>query len=185
MIELAKSYFDDAVMYCKAAEQNQPLPLLFDFWEAGKEEGNGQLKIIFLIGPFRALTAFEIERHCWSVEAVALEVWKLGAVALSPQLNSRHFHGAMPDEIFLDGYLEVLGRCDAALLLDGWQASQGSLAELEQAKRQDFPVFCTLEDLRAWLTDPAPFFRWCCGDRYLVRSVYKEHYDVIKIHSNA
>ena len=107
--------------------------------------------LVAIIGPFRANTAWEIEQNCRQAELVALEVWRAGAVALCPHLNTRHFHGMLPDQVWLDGYVSVLRRCDAAVLVPGWEHSAGSLVEKAEAERLGMPVFRDVPDLREWI----------------------------------
>lgn len=114
-----------------------------------------RLKVIYIVGPFRGPNAWEIEQNIRRAEAVALEVWRLGAVALCPHCNTRFFQGAAPDEIWLAGDLELMRRCDAVLLVPGWMASKGSCAEVADAKARGQPVLGEIENgltmLRAWL----------------------------------
>ena len=44
-------------------------------------------------------------------------------------------------------WLEV---SDAVLILDGWEKSKGTLAEIDMARRLKIPIFTTIEDLKAW-----------------------------------
>lgn len=109
------------------------------------------MRVIYVIGPFRAETAWAIEQHVRRAESLALEVWRLGAVALCPHLNTRLFHKALPDEVWLTGDLELLRRCDGGILVEGWQRSQGSLAERDALHAQGKPVFESLAELETWL----------------------------------
>jgi hypothetical protein len=44
-------------------------------------------------------------------------------------------------------WLEV---SDAVLLIEGWEKSKGTLAEIERAKALGIPVFTTVYDLNQW-----------------------------------
>jgi hypothetical protein len=112
------------------------------------------MKVVYVAGPFRASTAWGIEQNVRAAEVVALEVWRAGAVALCPHANSRHYHGAAADELFIEGTLELLRRCDAVLLIKGWKESEGSRGEKREADRLGLPVFFDVREVEAWLGDP-------------------------------
>jgi hypothetical protein len=65
----------------------------------------------------------------------------MGMVALCPHANSRHMDGVASDEVFLDGTMELLRRCDAVALVSNWRDSAGARAEVEEADRLGLPVF--------------------------------------------
>lgn len=48
--------------------------------------------------------------------------------------------GIVPDEAFLAGDLEILRRCDAVVLLTGWNESAGALAERDFAVAEAIPL---------------------------------------------
>jgi nucleoside 2-deoxyribosyltransferase len=105
------------------------------------------LKVIYIAGPFRAPTAWQIEQNVRHAETLALEVWRRGAAALCPHTNSRFYHGEGSDEIFLEGGLELLRRSDALILVDHWQHSAGTKAEIDLARSLGLPVFGTFGSL--------------------------------------
>lgn len=109
------------------------------------------MQVIAVIGPFRAETAWAIEQHCRAAEAMALKVWRLGAAVICPHMNTRGFHGVLPDEVWLEGYLEILRRCDAAIVVEGWEHSAGSCREVAEAERWGITVFETLDELEHWI----------------------------------
>ena len=108
-------------------------------------------KVVYIAGPFRAPSAWEIEQNIRRAEALALEVWRAGITAICPHTNTRFYQGAAPDEVWLEGDLEILRRCDAVLLTEGWDESAGTLAEVAEAKRGKIPVFMELENCVEYL----------------------------------
>jgi hypothetical protein len=109
------------------------------------------MKVVYIAGPFRGKSAWGIEQNIRRAETLALEVWRLGAACLCPHTNTRFFHNAAPDEVWLKGDLELLKRCDAVLLTEDWQTSSGAKAEALFAEQQGIPVFFTLRSLINWL----------------------------------
>ena len=109
------------------------------------------MKVIYVAGPYRGPHNWAIRCNIHSAAALALGVWKLGAAAISPHLNTADFQGAAPDDLWLEGDLEILRRCDAVLMTPDWNRSQGATVEHEEATRLHIPVFYSLESLESWL----------------------------------
>jgi len=112
------------------------------------------MKVIYVAGPFRAKNAWEIECNVRRAEdAAALLVMEFGLMPLIPHANTRFFHGMGSDDSFwLEGTLEMMRRCDAVYMLDGWEASSGSCGEKAEAERLGIRVFTSSdhEDIRLW-----------------------------------
>ena len=104
-------------------------------------------KLVYIAGPFRGLNHWEIWQNINRAAELALGVWKLGAVAICPHLNTFCFQGAVPDEVWLDGDLEILSRCDAVLMTPDWKRSAGATAEHEHALQLGMPVYHSLQEL--------------------------------------
>ena len=102
-------------------------------------------KVVYIAGPFRAASAWEIEQNIRRAETLALEVWRSGIPAICPHTNTRFYQGAAPDEVWLEGDLEILRRCDALLLTEGWEDSTGTRGEVDEAHRKEITVFEELE----------------------------------------
>lgn len=121
-----------------------------------EREGGGSstaklMDVVYVGGPFRGPSSWDIEQNIRRAEELALEVWRLGVACLCPHTNTRFFQNAAPDEVWLNGDLELLRRCDAMLMTQDWERSSGARKEVEFAKRLGIPVFYTLEELRVWL----------------------------------
>lgn len=105
------------------------------------------MRLVYIAGPFRAENAWKVEQNIRSAEALALEVLRAGFAAICPHSNTRFFDGALPDAVFLEAGLEILRRCDAVLLVKGWEDSKGTHAEIAEAYDRGIPVFTSLDDL--------------------------------------
>lgn len=103
------------------------------------------MRCVYVAGPYRAPSAWEIEQNIRRAETVALELWRSGHVAICPHTMGRFYQGAAPDKVFLDGCLELLRRCDGVLLIGEWEKSSGTRAEIELAHSLGLPVFFSLE----------------------------------------
>jgi len=110
-----------------------------------------KMSLVYVAGPFRGASAWDIECNIRRAEVVALDVWRKGCACLCPHTNTRFFQGAAPDKVWLDGTLEMLSRCDAIIMIEKWENSSGSRAELLFAKDNNISVLYSLKDLDLWL----------------------------------
>lgn len=108
------------------------------------------MTVVYICGPFRAASHWGIVQNVRKAEALALKVWQAGMVALTPHLNTANFQGAAPDGVWLAGDLELLRRCDAVLLVEGWPNSEGAKVEVDYARDRNIPIFESLSLLVEW-----------------------------------
>jgi nucleoside 2-deoxyribosyltransferase len=108
-----------------------------------------KIEVVYTAGPYRAKTASGIVANIRRAEAIAVELWRMGYAAVCPHLNTALMDGLAPDHVWLNGDLKIMERCDAVVLIEGWENSQGTLAEIEHAKARGIPVFNSPEEL-AW-----------------------------------
>jgi hypothetical protein len=109
------------------------------------------MKLVYLAGPYRAATEWQLVQNIRRAEALALEVWKLGAACICPHKNTALLGGACDDTVWLEGDLEMLRRCDAVVCTSDWQRSEGARNEVGEARRLKIPVFESLASLQSWL----------------------------------
>ncbi len=111
------------------------------------------MKVVYVAGPYRGPDNWVIENNIRRAEALSLEVWRLGAAAICPHCNTRFFQGAAPDDVWLDGDLAILEKCDAILMTPDWERSSGARAEHDFAAARGIAIFYDLDTLRAWLSE--------------------------------
>lgn len=109
------------------------------------------LKIIYVAGPFRGPTPWDVECNIRQAEELALQVAKAGAVPLVPHTLYRFFDKSLPDEFWLDATSDLLRRCDAVLLGPRWAESSGARAEKALAEKIEIPVFDSFAALEGWI----------------------------------
>ncbi len=97
-------------------------------------------KIIYIAGPFRASTPWQIEQNIRTAEAAALALAKQNYIPLCPHTMYRFFQDSLPDQFWLSATLQLLNLCDAIYLLPNYKNSQGSLKELERAKELNLTI---------------------------------------------
>jgi len=113
------------------------------------------MKLVYVAGRFSAPTAWEIEKNIRAAEDIGAEVAKLGLMPVIPHANTRYFHGltGTTPEFWYEGTLELLRRCDALILVPGYEESKGVEMEREEAYRLVIPQFHYLPALKDWLAN--------------------------------
>jgi len=96
--------------------------------------------LVYVAGPYRAKTPRGIVENIRKAEAVAIKYWKRGYAVICPHLNTALLDGVAPDEVWLKGDLEMLGRCDIIVMMRGWENSKGATAEHNYAKEMGIQV---------------------------------------------
>ena len=97
--------------------------------------------IVFIVGPYRADSAWKIEQNVRRAESVALEVWKAGHVAVCAHAMTRYYQDELPDDVWLSGIRRIMARCDAILCVSGWLNSEGSVLEVAVAREHGMPIY--------------------------------------------
>jgi hypothetical protein len=100
------------------------------------------MKVIYVAGPYRANGWHFVFENILRARVVARKLWLDGWAVICPHANSILMDG--PDistGTFLDGDLEILRRCDAIYMLDGWVHSAGASSEHEEALRRGLEIY--------------------------------------------
>lgn len=101
------------------------------------------MKLIFISGPYRG----NIEHNIIVARRASIKLWKRGFAVICPHMNSANMDGECQDNVFLEGDLEIMRRCDAVYFLKDWESSEGSRAEYREAVRLKMELmFEALED---------------------------------------
>lgn len=105
--------------------------------------------VVYIAGPFRGKSAWDVENNIRRAEELALECWRAGYAVICPHANTRFFDKAADDSVFLTGDLEIMDRCDVLLTTPDWERSAGALEEVRIALQNDRPkVVHSIEDLK-------------------------------------
>ncbi len=108
------------------------------------------LPLIYVAGPYRAATRDDIARNIDAARVVGISAAALGWFPVIPHANTAHMELDLPglgDDFWLAGTLEMMERCDAVVLVPGWQNSAGTRGEIIRAEELGIPIFRTLDAL--------------------------------------
>jgi hypothetical protein len=113
------------------------------------------MKVIYIAGPYRAESEWEVVQNIRKAEQAAVFVWQHGGAALCPHKNTALF-GGVPgcrDKVWLEGDCEMLLRCDAVFAIPGWLNSRGARMEEELARMNEIPVLYTDQEVIDFIVD--------------------------------
>jgi hypothetical protein len=92
------------------------------------------IRVVYVAGAFRAKTQWGIKKNVDKAEEASLMLWKMGYAVICPHTMTKNFQNECPDDVWLDGCLELLRRADAIYMLDNWRFSIGSCEEYRLAQ---------------------------------------------------
>ncbi len=91
------------------------------------------MKIAYLAGPYRSDSVNGLYENIQRARRIALEYWRLGYAVICPHLNTAFMDGACPDNVWLEGDIEIMLRCDVVVMLPGGKESKGAWEEYTRA----------------------------------------------------
>lgn len=114
------------------------------------------MKAVFVAGPFTAINGWLVEKNIRVAEKAAMEIAKMGVLALCPHTQSRYMHGTLTEEYWIKATLEMLSRCDAMYVCPDWVSSVGTKGEIKYALASLIPLFYCLSQLEVWISAADP-----------------------------
>ncbi|MBS1766011.1 MAG: DUF1937 family protein [Acidobacteria bacterium] len=119
-------------------------------------------EVVYIAGPFTSDDELIVAHHCNVASALARRVRAYGMVPFVPHTGLAGGHTALneqssprvglPDLTWEQAMVEcreILQRCDAMLMVEGWERSRGATEERALAKACGIPVFDTFAELIA------------------------------------
>lgn len=100
--------------------------------------------LLYVAGKYRAATREAVSANIEAARQVGIAAAGLGWYPVIPHTNTAHMEHDLPhagDAFWLGGTLEVMTRCDAVVLVPGWETSEGTLGEITRADQLQIPVF--------------------------------------------
>jgi len=103
------------------------------------------MKLVYVAGPYRAETREGVAQNVAAARHVGRLCVRKGWFPILPTVNTAHFDHDFPgladDDFWRDGTMELMRRCDAVVLVDGWQYSSGAHAEIKEARKIGLKVY--------------------------------------------
>ena len=102
------------------------------------------MQLVYIAGKYSGDDYLEIDVNIAKAREAAAWCARHGIGFFAPHLNSAHFEVVTPTvdpEFWYQLDLEFLQRCQAILLLDGWEESHGARHEAELADQIGMPRF--------------------------------------------
>ena len=99
--------------------------------------------LIYVSGKYSGKDKQEISENIRAARRVAILLWEQGHAVICPHLNTAHFEEdcqASYDQ-YIQGDLQMIARCDAMAMVDGWEESKGANIEKEYAESLGIPVY--------------------------------------------
>jgi uncharacterized protein DUF4406 len=99
--------------------------------------------LIYTAGPYSSDTEKGIEENINIARSIAATLWESGHAVICPHANTARFETicqATYDQ-YIEGDLKIVARCDALVMLPGWELSKGANIEREYAQSLDIPIY--------------------------------------------
>jgi len=81
---------------------------------------------------------------------MAFELAQLGFAPICVHSFERFHQGVFSAAEWMEIDLEILSRCDACFMVEGWGTSKGSIKENNWCHENGYPVFYDIKTLETW-----------------------------------
>jgi hypothetical protein len=109
------------------------------------------MKIIYTAGPYSGKDSLDIQQNIINASRVAIECWRRGWAVICPHKNTSGYEtfegGNINWGTWLKGDLEIISRCDAIVMIQGWEKSKGARMELDFANKKGIRVYQSIDDV--------------------------------------
>ncbi len=124
--------------------------LLYQFFSEGMARlKRGRAEARKSVAPARPVVTVVSIKMLDDLELVQ-EAWKLGAVVITPDLNSAQVRRGLPDRLFDDATIQLVRKSDAVLF--GKNAAKSCKEIKAEAQSAGIPAFATLAQLAKWMS---------------------------------
>jgi nucleoside 2-deoxyribosyltransferase len=98
-------------------------------------------KLVYVSGPYTAPTDNEINENIQRAEDIAVMLMRNGFDVITPHKNTAGYQQyEFTHERYLEQDINILSRCDAIIMMNGWRYSKGACIEMEYAREKKIPI---------------------------------------------
>lgn len=116
--------------------------------ERGRQAGmQCEVRLVYVSGKISAETRWEEEKNIRHAEVVMVELLAAGYAVVCPHTMGRYLGDMLSHAEWMVRGLETMARCDAVVLVGGWQESKGARREVREALAAGLPVWGNYSDL--------------------------------------
>ena len=108
------------------------------------------MPVVYVAGPYRASIRAGVELNIQSARLTGMHCCLKGWSPVIPHANTGGLDEIQPgitDQFWLDATLELMRRCDAVVLCPGYSLSEGTQAEMTEARRLGMDIYYRVDDL--------------------------------------
>jgi hypothetical protein len=108
------------------------------------------MKLIYVSGPYIGSTYHQTDAYITYAREWAEKLARAGHAFYCPHLNTGHFDTIardVPAPFWREMNLNILRRCDAVLLLPGWDNEEASRRDVEYAENWGIPVIVDIDEI--------------------------------------
>ena len=111
--------------------------------------------LIYISGPYSADTPDGVQANIEAAEKAAFELLKRTShIPFIPHTMTAGWEDKMTLEEILTVHFEIVKKCDAIWMIEGWEKSNGAMQELELAKKLGKFIFYNIDEI--FPADPYP-----------------------------
>lgn len=97
-------------------------------------------KVVYIIGPYRGETSYRTLHNIIDTFKWVDWCWEHDFIPVCTHMSAAFTNKVISDKAVLEGYIEIMSRCDAVLLTGDWESSEGAIQEHTAARELGLPV---------------------------------------------
>jgi hypothetical protein len=108
------------------------------------------MKLVYIAGPYMGTDYHQTEQYITYAREWADKLARAGHAFYAPQLNTAHFDAVAPDVpkyFWQEMNLAILHRCDALLLVPGWDNDEETKRDMHYAETWGIPIVVDIDEI--------------------------------------